>query len=387
MKWVLQRTLNGLVKPYSVVVITVFLSLMAWLTPSSWNMELGYTRKANLGVDSFCMIVIWYMLIVAVSYFSFRYFKKFRSIYKYDMLFSLDDTFIYKIYTLIGITGYVFTLMKILSTYGISALVTILFVDFQGNSVQDALYQEYSIGILSLRYILVICFGIALYRIQFKKEYSILNIANIIIFISYTILLGRRLQILVSLFIFIALANRNKDMLKKTSSKTLYVSIIMAFLLISAASVLRNYNTFVDRGSTNPFIGTIANAIEYMGSPFQAVVSIGNNLDMATSGISYTSFSYINENLQTNSALSTIIFDYGWYSFLYISILTFIYSSIAGYLYANKNNYLFVGYPIIIYAFSEIWRINLFVQGIFFTLLFVSMVVPLAIGTFNRKRI
>lgn len=381
----LQKLLNAILKPYYAILFPVLLSLFAWLVPDSWINVRGFGKKESFGTNAFGILLSWYFFAIISSFFFFYLGKKNPQFKKFNKIVSIDNIKPYLLFTLIAWTGFIASFYKIISSVGLSSLYLILFVDHQGNKTEQILYENYSIGILSLRYVLILTFGISLYRLQIFKEYKLVNFLNIIFFIIYTAVLGRRLQVIFGLFVYLSLANSNGNLLKLIKAKYIYLSFFLITSLVIVATTVRNYNTFKEKGSTNVFSATLDNIIEYLGPPMQVTFSIANNIDKAIQGRSYWEYTNVGRSLTTNSAFSELIIEWGWWSYFYSIIVCGFWSYIAGWAYKNKYNYLFIIYPIIIYAFLEYWRINLFSTGIFSTLMYIGILVPIVLVVLNKK--
>ena len=380
----LQKLLNIIIKPYYAITVPVLLSLFAWLIPDGWIdvAVRGFDKKENFGFNAFVLLLSWYFIAFISSYLFFHLGRINHQVSTFNKRVPLNGFRIYSIYSFIAWIGFFMTIFKVLKVVGFGGLVVTLFVDFQANAIKDILYDDYSIGLLSLRYIVVLTFGMALYRIQVLKEYKIINFTNVVVFILYTAVLGRRLDLIEGMVVYLALANRDGQLLKKIKIRNLYLSFFIGASLLVLATTVRNYNTFKSAGSTNVLSATLSNVIQYLGPPMQVTFSIANNIDLATNGHSYWKFTNVSESLTTNSALSTIIYTWGWWAYAYSFLLCGFWSYIAGWASKNKNNYLYIIYPIIIYGFLEYWRINIFSTGIFYTLIIVGLGVPIFVVMF-----
>lgn len=376
--------LSFLFKPYVVVIIPVFISFIFWEIPTEWGFYKGFDIKEQFSVEALILLLSWYCLVMLSIYSGFKIGKRIPVPQIIDKKVSIDKNNIYYIYTVIGLIGFASFIKESLTSLSLEG-VLFMIINFSVNEIQKAGYENYQIGLLSLRYVLLISFGIAIFRIYSKKSSNI-DYLNIIIYMLYIMLLGRRLQLICGLVVFLCLANRNENLVQKIKLKKLVFYGILFYSLILIPSILRGFNGYINRGIENPLLVGIANAIEYMAPTIQVSVGIANNIGMAINGIDYRSYINVSEDLTTNSALSYIIIDYGYLGYLYYSLSLFIYSIIAGFLSNNKGNYLFIGYPIIYYGFTEIWRINFYIEGIFVTLIMVGVGLPIVFFLFKIIR-
>ena len=370
-----QRFLNIILTPHWIVILTVTVSAIAWLLPESFGFYQGFKEKEPLSFHSFFLIALWYSIIFITTYYAFYIGGKVKLIHDFDVFVPLKNSSIFIIISCIAFLGFFYSLTETIRILGVSGFINAV-TTFQTNKIAYAIYNDYSIGLFSLRYVLILSFGVTLYRIfEFKKVRN-LDLINIIVFVFYIAFFGRRLQLVCSIIVFLCIANRKKEFLRKINLRKLFFIMIFGATMLIVATVLRNYGTYQERGFNNPVIATVANIVEYLASPFQVSVGIGNNLNKAIEGIFYRKYVDIDSGLVTNSAFADIIIADGLWAFFNIFLTSLIFGFLAGFLSKNKDNYLFLGYPIILYAFAEVWRIELFNKGIFYTLLFAGVGIP-----------
>lgn len=134
------------------------------------------------------------------------------------------------------------------------------------------------------------------------------------------------------------------------------------------------------------FEAGVSEVIAYLGTPFQVSLGVCNNFDSATNGI--TSDYYVNweYTLNSNSAIDQLAPQLGWWAFGYMGVTCLFYGMLAGYVFSMRGTYLFVVYPVVLYGFAELWRLDMFTQGIFYTNLIVTLVGPLVVFFFVRGR-
>lgn len=147
--------------------------------------------------------------------------------------------------------------------------------------------------------------------------------------------------------------------------------------LLATATLLRNYSGYAKMGYENPVIAVITNIVSYLAAPFQASLGVGNNVLDAFSRVNYRVYTDVDRTLSANSAFADMITGQGLIAITKVLVWSLGFGYLGGWLYRNKTNYLYTGYPIILYAFAELWRIDLFTKGIFFTLLLVAVGVPI----------
>lgn len=274
-------------------------------------------------------------------------------------------------------------------------------VGFALNEVKETLYEEYSVGILSLRYLIIVSAGLALWRLFFKK--SIWDYVNLIIFIVYSFIYGRRLDIICMFFFFLIFYSNDKT-LPRINIKSILIYILVILTVFIAISSLRNFNHYDSLGVYNPINATFFNALAYLSAPTQAMISIGVNLqtfdlipEFATNYLglfykasdNYTTYFFINyskiySEYNANSALLSILAEYGWLGLILYGVKLGFWSIVAGISWRNNTSVLFILYPMLLYAFAEIWRLDLFSGGIFYTIIGSISILCITVTTVKR---
>jgi hypothetical protein len=143
-------------------------------------------------MTSVTMLLCWYSLIF-ISFFvgqklgGILFLKR---ISPSDSLLNLDSNLIYYIFTAISALGIGTMLIKIFGT--LSVKDAILFISLgQTNALKDTLYEDYSVGLVSLRYLVLYPASVALYRIIRNKQFKVINIFNVFLLAMGTFLSSR----------------------------------------------------------------------------------------------------------------------------------------------------------------------------------------------------
>ena len=131
----------------------------------------------------------------------------------------------------------------------------------------------------------------------------------------------------------------------------------------------------------------VGEIIAYLSAPFQVALGVGNNIDSVARGIDPAAYTDWEVNLTTNSAFQELLLQMGWVAFGYIAIMALVAGWISGWCSRQTHSYFLLGFPVISYAFAELWRLDLFRTGIFQSLLAVSLGIPLCYGILRRHRL
>src|SRR5215469_12334108 len=183
---------RAILKPSIISMAAVFASFMAWLFPSFGVLRKGFESPARLDLDSFIILACWYLLI----FLSFAVGEKlgrlllFRANALQAPLLLLNSNLIYYAFTVLSTIGIGMTLIRIFQLLSGQEAITYLAAG-QANALKDALYEDYSIGLVSLRYLVLYPASLALYRIIRYKSYKFINIFNVFMLGISTLLSSR----------------------------------------------------------------------------------------------------------------------------------------------------------------------------------------------------
>jgi hypothetical protein len=381
LKFLFQKTLKYLFTPLGLILFTYSLSTGAWLFSDYFGLPKAYLVQEPIQLE-IIIFFMWLFYISFPSYVGFKLGQKLPVIKELVKYTKLENPLIYKIYSLIAFSGFFATVYTTLKVLGFSGFVYSV-VSFQTNHISEAIYSDYSVGVYSFRYILILSFGFAIYRILIEKKFTLIDLTNIIVFVFYITFFGRRLQLVASIFVFILLGNRNNRFFSILNFRTIMISGFLGFSLLIAATTLRNYGSYQNMGYSNPIIVTIANSAEYLAAPFQVSLGTSNNYMDALNKVQYQKYVDIKSSLTANGAFTHMTRSYGLTSLIIIGITCFLLATLAGWLSKQNTSYMFTALPIILYGFSELWRIELFYKGIFLTLLITSLGIPIAYAIFK----
>lgn len=368
---------RAILRPSVVSMTAMFGSLAAWLFPSFGVLRKGFNNPARLDFGAFVVLACWYMLI----FMSFSIGEKAGRLMVLQKkaprgnLFDLDSNFVYGAFTLlttIGIASTVFSIFRSLSLQ--QALVFIALG--QANSLKEALYENYSVGVVSLRYLVLYSASIALYRIIRFKSYSAINIFNIVMLGVSTLLLGSRLIFIATLLTATLILTLGKSMVRISITKTIAL-VTSLFLILGVANFARNKDyyernrlTFVEAG--------VSEIIAYLGSPFQVAVGSAAVTEQLAAGGNDTYRNYVDEetNLNTNSAFVHLHEQIGYASWVYISGICLFMGFVFEALRSLGRTIFLLPCGAILYGSAELWRLDLFRQGIFIVWFVIGIGLP-----------
>ncbi len=372
----IQQLLNVLLTPHWIVLISFSASAFCWLVPGLFGIYQGFEEAQEVTLIALVFIFVWYFSITLLTFLGFHLGKKYSKVREFDRYAPLQRSTIYYLYSWIAWVGLGYTIYVTFSVLGLTGFVYSV-LRFNTNKIAYAIYEDYTAGIFSLRYVIVLSFGWALYRITERGKAHWTDLLNISLFVLYIAFFGRRLQLVCSVLVFLTLVNRKGNMFEHIKFQRLLLFAAIGVALLATATLLRNYSGYAKMGYENPVIAVITNIVSYLAAPFQASLGVGNNVLDAFSRVNYRVYTDVDRTLSANSAFADMITGQGLIAITKVLVWSLGFGYLGGWLYRNKTNYLYTGYPIILYAFAELWRIDLFTKGIFFTLLLVAVGVPI----------
>jgi hypothetical protein len=138
---------------------------------------------------------------------------------------------------------------------------------------------------------------------------------------------------------------------------------------------LRNANFYESFKINNPLVMNIAQIDAYLGTAFQGELATADH-SLLRNGLNLTlrqqsRITDIATNFNANSSLNSLMNYYGFYGILFGFIFAFIASIVMGALSKSKAGYIYCLYGVLLYCFSDLYRIFMFNKGIIFTMIIV----------------
>lgn len=343
----------------------VFASFVAWLFPSFGVLRKGFESPARVDFDAIVVLACWYLLI----FLSFTLGEKFgellvlRKRARSAKLLDLNSNLIYYSLTVFSAIGIATTLIRIFQL--LSAQEAIAYIAAgQANALKDTLYQDYSIGLVSLRYLVLYPASLALYRIIRCKSFTPTNIFNVLM-LGISVLLSSRLILIATLLTLVFLLSFARRSTRIKVSKLISVATLF-FLLLAVLNYSRNKN-YYDSNNLSFGLAGLSEILAYLGSPFQAEIGSARVTDQLVAGGDRTYRNYVDEeeNLMTNSAFVHLHEQIGYYSWPYIALMCLFMGFVFEALAALGKTIFLLPCGAILYASAELWRLDLFQQGTF----------------------
>jgi hypothetical protein len=365
---------DNFLRPSSLALIAVLASATAWAIPDFGVLDKGYVVASPVTMLSALVIFNWYFLVWGALRLG-----EILGSHAYRMApikLRLGDFYgnhIYYAYTILAILGGASAYAKVVGEMSIQG--AILYVSSgTANELKEALYDNYSPGLFSLRYLVVYSAAIALFRLFYLKKVDVLLFVNVLT-LAFISLLSSRLMFVSSVLSALFLVALKRPI--QVRAGRIFIFVVVAFSVLSVLNYSRNYNYYKGIGQ-GFFSAGVSSIVQYVGSPFQVVVGGANNIDKISQveGETYRRYVDIHEALNTNSAFIALTERQGWLSWPYMIATLLSFGAIFAYCKRHADSSLILPCATILYASSEFWRVDVFEQGIFFVWLVLGLSMP-----------
>jgi hypothetical protein len=375
---------NTIFKPSNLSMLAVAASFVAWIFPSFDVLQKGFDSASRMDLNSCVILALWYLLIflsftAGQQLGSLPILGKARPI---DKLIDLDHgERVYYAFTLLSTLGIFAMLAEIFRTMSLQEAFLRISLG-QVNALKEALYEDYSIGLPSLRYLILYSASFAAYRIIRLKQYRLLNLFNLFM-LALSAFLSFRLILIAALVATSFLLSRGKRAVKLSVSKIALATSLL-FLILSALNISRNAG-YYEQNHLSFWLAGFNEIDAYLGTPFQAAMGSANHLDqLAAAGLGngtlggepYRQYVDLGVNYMTNSAFVYLPQQMGFFAWPYICALCFTMGLVFELLASWGRTVFLLPCGAILYASAELWRINLYAQGTFIVWFVIGIGLP-----------
>lgn len=360
-------------RPHNIIIITYTVVFIFWAFPSFDYFRKGFDEPLPLlSVGGLGLIVA----ILSAWCFTYLFYNagKLTARKKSQTRLSINEALSNKAYFLfillssIGLLAVFYSLMKSGGVYFIFDSVQ----SGRANELKKALYEDYSVGILSLRYASVMCGALLICRRMSGIKNLPLDAAAFFLVLS-TALLSSRLTVSASLFGGLYLFIYFKKEMQISSVRVIFSSAFI-FLLFSALNWSRNYG-FYEKMGLGFISGGFSEMLAYLGTPFQGAIFAISNLGNDFTTDKMFSITTIETSLTTNSAFLELTTSNSWLGLGELFLLICISSFAIGFCETFKGGKYICCVVPLIYAFAELWRLSLFEKGLTITIITISFFV------------
>ncbi|MFB4159245.1 hypothetical protein ACE1TF_05115 [Geomicrobium sp. JSM 1781026] len=397
--------MNNILKPHVIVFVTVMSSFILWWLPI--DTRKGFLIEEDLAAKSILLVLFWYTSVIFFAYIGYSFGKKIKPIEMLNKSSLIVNNYFYRFISILSIIGILFTYVTVIVNNP-NFIFDIL--DANANQLKYTLYDNYSQGLHSLRYLTIVSGALAILKL-IKRQQSILDWINIVAVLMTALVSSRLAIVMLMVLLFCSLIQQRI----KVKRGILITLGILMFFALTIFNYTRNANFYRDHYNIeNPILMNLAEIMTYLGTPFQATLGVLNNIEhfnrttTLTELISfiipetfhgllgievnfistYRYFVNLEDALTTNSSLVLLVDSIGFYSFFIIIFTVIVYSVIIGH-FSNYSNALVLISYIFLYCMFELWRTFLFNQGIVHTLAIgtiLSYICALIIYLMTRSR-
>jgi hypothetical protein len=275
----------------------------------------------------------------------------------------------------VGTAGY-----KIVSSMGISGCIRTI-ATFNANAFKSELYTEYSVGLLSLRYVAILAASVAIFRYLAHREVSVRSVASIIL-LAIVALISSRLSLLWAVIIGVVSYAAVPESMStvKIKSKEVIIGCLVLLIAVSALTISRTYMFYQERGAESVFSAVGSEFQRYLAAPFHGSILAVNR---PLYGASLSQFGGIDTGLTTNSALLELAILVGQWNVIGLGAILFASSFCCGIMKQASTTYLVIMLGVLQGCHFEIWRLLMFQRGITLTLLATIISVVVFYGVFR----
>ena len=182
---------DRLMKPSNISMLAVGTSFCAWLFPSFGVLRKGFEKAEPVDLTAGLVLSAWYCLIFLSFYLGQQVSSTFlRSIRPRSEAISLDSQPLYYLFTAMTCTGLASLLVKIISSFSLNEIFVVIALR-QVNAIRSAPYENYSAGIISLRYLVVYSASLAIYKVIKYRKFTTIHIFNVVMFVLALPILSR----------------------------------------------------------------------------------------------------------------------------------------------------------------------------------------------------
>ena len=362
-------------RPSSIAIVGACMSAIVWSLPTFGAVQTGYVHASAITPGAVFLILGWYLLIWCTL--------RFGEIAGAGLVVTarperirLESTALLGTFTALAATGLIATYAKVLGSLGLQGAVLFVMSGL-ANELKGSLYEEYSAGIVSLRYLVAFSAALAVYRYGLRKKFDGWMLTNLLL-LAMSALLSSRLIFIASVVIATFLTKRWQRFLTINVPRLL-VGVAAIFFVLTLLNYSRNGNYYASDGFG--FWGAgLSSIVAYVGSPFQVMLAAADNpvflFDHGED--SARLIADIDDTLNSNSAFVQVQEAMGALAWPYIGLLCAAMGFVFGACARSGRTVLLLPCGAILYASAELWRLELYSQGIFKVWLGMGLLVPAA---------
>lgn len=354
------------------------LSFVAWLLPAASAAGKGF-QAAPPTVGEWAWTVAAYVVLSAGAGLGFWIGRLGASRFSIPSggRLSLKRTEVWDGLSWLAAIGVAAAVIKIVSVLGIGGCLRSL-GRFTANDFKEVLYDGYSMGPLSLRYVAVLSAAVAIFRWLAFREWrgrTWISLGLVLI----TALISSRLSIVAAVTIGVSMYVWYPEGMgrRPIGGGSWVAGGLFALLVLGGLTLSRTYTFYQSQGTESPIVAVASEVQRYLAAPFHGSIVAVNNPQR---GGGMLSGAGIDGGLTTNSSLWIYAARYDDRGVPLLVAVVFLFGIVCGSLRRFGETYLVIGGAAVQVCHIELWRLPLYHSGFFYTLIGVAIFVPLVVA-------
>ena len=375
------RYLRLLTLPHVGILLGVAISFIAWALPPISQAGKGFVGSGTSSREV-ALTIAAYLGVAAASalgyYFGRPLGRRFPKVNP-DSGAGLSATGVWTAWILLAAMGVGAAMLKVIGAIGIGGCIQCIST-FNANGLKNVLYTDYSVGVLTLRYVAILAAGVAVYRYLAFREVSARSGISFALLMVVAVM-SSRLSVIWAIVIgatAYVLSSGDRPKRKITMIEVLGGGLVFV-VLVGALTVSRTFGYYEKKGA-NTFVAAVgAECQRYLAAPFQGSIEAVNYPHFKSR---LNDSAGIDEELTTNSAFLQLARSVGKWNVVVLAAILFVSGLACGVLHSSSGTYLLAVMGILQCCHFEIWRILMFPTGITISLLATAITIPLFFGLF-----
>jgi hypothetical protein len=359
--------------PHGIIAFTVALSGLAWLFPDLGILRKGFAVHEPALSEGGVLVAIWYGSVILTSWLFFHLGRQLRLVAPdSELSVPLDcvvNRWFFRVCAWVGILYAYYTIGLQLGSSGIQTSLT----TSQANAMKDALYENYAVGVASLRYAAIFVGALAFRRILTNHKCRVVDSVDLLCLLLAAAI-ASRLSLIAAIVIAIAITPLPAVVALAANRGRVLLAVALLFGLLTLLNYTRNQKFYDELDLRNPFIANVSEILSYFGAPFQGSLNVGNDYAHFVKFREAFIHPEVESGLTTNSALLELVTHYGNIAWFVAPGVIAVAALFMGAVYHVRNSALGLVYGVLLYCCAEFWRLFLFTRGIAITLISLAII-------------
>lgn len=368
-----------LARPHVAVLFGATLSFFAWAIPPLSPAGKGFVAAPVTTIELIHTIVAYLIIagFCAAGFYTGLPLGKRLIRFHNSNPVELRQGRIWTIWIVLASAGVLGAVFKVITALGIRGCFHTI-AAFNANAFKSAIYADYSVGLLTLRYVAILAAGIAVFRFLAFKEVSIRSVLSIGLLLIVALISSRLSIIWAGIIGFTTYVLSPTHIGKRKIALGEIVAWSVVFVVaIGALTISRTFGFYQSKGANTVTAAVGSEVQRYLAAPFQGSIQAVNNPYQR---------SHLNEEagidggLTTNSALLEFAARVGKWNVIALGLVLSVSAFACGLLNHFRSTYLITAFGVLQCCHFEIWRLSMFQRGITITLLVILLGVTFTVA-------